>query len=343
MSLSVQRHIIKVSVALSAPTDPAGWVETHVLARGVAIGSFNGRGQFAGAELVSPSLSQITMVEAVHASPFSLPVTPVEVLGHKSEPLPGSRIRVQGVVTLFIPGSRLYLRDHNRSIEIETAQSGGIKTGDLVDVIGYYERVGGELVIEDGSGRRISAVEKPVPVPVTEEMIDSGAYDGELVSMKARLLEWSHGPSERTMLLRGDHNVVFTARLNNASEMEEVYAGSVVNVTGVCSAVVDQDFNVKSFELLLRSPADLAVLERPPWWTTGRIVWIAGGLAALMFVALGWVSLLRKQVRTPDGQAARPRLRSAKAIEVQVAKTHQEPRHRLPSGKHGGGRHQRVA
>jgi signal transduction histidine kinase len=323
LSLSVQRHVIKVSVALAEPADPAAWVETHVLVRGVAIGSFNGKGQFAGAELVSPSLNQITTVETARSAPISLPVTPVEVLGHKSEPPPGSRIRVQGVVTLFLSGSRIYLRDHTRSIEVQTAQSGGIGTGDLVDVTGYYERVGGELVLEDGSGRRIKAVEQPAPVPVTEDMIDSGGYDGELVTMKAHLLEWSHGPSERTMLLRGDHNVVFTARLNNTRDLEEVPAGSTVNVTGVCSAVLDEDFNVKSFELLLRSPADLALLVRPPWWTTRRVVWIAGGLAALVCGALGWVSLLQKQVQRQTAKL-QAEIEERKAIEVRVAKTHQD-------------------
>ncbi len=323
LSLSVQRHVIKVSVALSGPTDPARWVETHVLVRGVAIGSFNGKGQFAGAELVSPSLNQIATYETAHAAPVSLPVTPVEVLGHKSEPPPGSRIRVQGVVTLFLPGSRIYLRDKTRSIKIQTAQTGGIETGDLVDGTGYYERAGGELLLEDGSARRISAVEKPAPVPVTEEMIDSGAYDGELVSMKARLLEWSHGPAERTVLLRGDHNVVFTARLNNSRDMEEVAAGSLVDVTGICSEVMDQDFNVTSFELLLRSPADMTLLELPPWWTTRRVVWIAGGLAALVCGALGWVSLLRKQVRRQTAKL-QAEIEERKAIEAQVAKTHQD-------------------
>jgi signal transduction histidine kinase len=323
LSLSVQRNPVKVSVALLTPVNPATWVESRVRVRGVGIGSFNGKGQFAGAELVSPSLDEITMLQSARADIFSLPVTPVKLLGHKAEPPPGSRIRVRGVVTLFLPGAKLYLRDDACGMQIRTAQTEGFKPGDLVDATGYYQREDGELVIDNGICRVVGAAEPAVPISATEDGIIAGKYDDELVSMKARLLEWSHEPSERVMSLRGDGNTVFTARLADGPAKDEAPVGSLVQVTGVCRTTMDDDFDVTSFELLLRSPADLAVIQSPPWWTEQRIVWFAGGLGVLVFGALGWVSLLRKQVRRQTAKL-QAEIEERKGMEAQVARTNQE-------------------
>jgi C4-dicarboxylate-specific signal transduction histidine kinase len=54
---------------------------------------------------------------------------------------------------------------------------------------------------------------------------------------------------------------------------------------------------VQSFELLLRSPADIRVLSRPSWWTLKRTFWALGGLLAILVLGLGWLLSLGRQVR----------------------------------------------
>jgi signal transduction histidine kinase len=73
---------------------------------------------------------------------------------------------------------------------------------------------------------------------------------------------------------------------------------------------VGQD--ITSFELLLGSPSDIAVLARPPWWTLERLLIIVGALACVLVATMLWVTQLHRQVeeRTAElGKEIRERQR----------------------------------
>ena len=72
-------------------------------------------------------------------------------------------------------------------------------------------------------------------------------------------------------------------------------------MTGVCKIdpsewQAGEDWRAKAFQIELRSPADIVVLQSPPWWTLKRLLWIAGGLGFAAMAAFGWVVVLRRQV-----------------------------------------------
>src|ERR1035438_8973343 len=77
--------------------------------------------------------------------------------------------------------------------------------------------------------------------------------------------------------------------------------GSIVRVTGLCSIDTEslQGFVVpKSFSIILRGANDVAVVRRAPWWTSGLLLRVLGGMAALILAAMSWVAVLRGKVRT---------------------------------------------
>lgn len=51
-----------------------------------------------------------------------------------------------------------------------------------------------------------------------------------------------------------------------------------------------------AFQLWLTSPADVAILQYPSWWTVPRVFGLAGILLCLGLLAAGWAALLRRQV-----------------------------------------------
>lgn len=54
----------------------------------------------------------------------------------------------------------------------------------------------------------------------------------------------------------------------------------------------------QSFDVLLRSPADLAVLQPAPWWTHQRILWALAGVAGLSLTAgVGVLLISRRRLR----------------------------------------------
>lgn len=291
LELAVQKQRFKVSILATNEPDPEHWVEAHVRIRGVACGSFNNKNQFVTAELLSPSMQCVTTLAGTHVNPYTLPVTPLSTLGHKSEKPPGQRIHVRGVVTLPMPGEALYVRDGAESIEVRTTQRSAVKPGDMIDVIGFYERTESSLVIEDANFRVASGGPAPAPMPVTVEQLNTGRLDAELVTLPATVLEWRHGSAERTVSLQVS-NVVFNARLDNGPEVDEFSAGSRVQVTGVCLVKVNRNLDVQSFELHLRSPADLVLVQRAGWWTTRHVFWLAGALLLAGIFAAGWAGVL---------------------------------------------------
>jgi two-component system cell cycle sensor histidine kinase/response regulator CckA len=78
--------------------------------------------------------------------------------------------------------------------------------------------------------------------------------------------------------------------------------GSRVSFTGIYDLHYDEQGRPEDFTLQLRSPADIAILESPSWWTRTRILAFTGvlSLGALLFI--GWITVLRRQVQQQTGQ-----------------------------------------
>ena len=87
--------------------------------------------------------------------------------------------------------------------------------------------------------------------------------------------------------------------------------GSTVEVTGILLAHDPGAGSAPALQLVLRSPADVHVVARPPWLTQGRAVRAAVSLAAAALLALAWVVTLRRRVaaRTSELAAAEERYR----------------------------------
>jgi signal transduction histidine kinase len=54
--------------------------------------------------------------------------------------------------------------------------------------------------------------------------------------------------------------------------------------------------NLTDMRLTIRNPADIVIRRAPPWWTTGRLLALAGALAAVLALSSAWVFSLRRRV-----------------------------------------------
>jgi diguanylate cyclase (GGDEF)-like protein len=81
--------------------------------------------------------------------------------------------------------------------------------------------------------------------------------------------------------------------------------GSHVSITGIFTATIDtQKTNdeegiarVESFHILLRSPADVVVLDTPSWWTAGHTLLVLSAVIILTLTVAVWVVVLRHRVQ----------------------------------------------
>ena len=81
--------------------------------------------------------------------------------------------------------------------------------------------------------------------------------------------------------------------------------GSRIQVTGVCSVLVDAQGTVARagdtrpalFRLQLRSPADVVVLQAPSWWTARHSLAVLCLVLVVTLLVLCWVAVLRYRVK----------------------------------------------
>jgi signal transduction histidine kinase len=99
----------------------------------------------------------------------------------------------------------------------------------------------------------------------------------------------------------------FVARLDirRPGLRQELLPGSRLELTGVYAGQGGDPASgrdLDAFELLLNSPADIRILERPSWWSLRHTLTVVGGMALVLLAAMVWISLLRRQVEERSRQ-----------------------------------------
>ena len=291
--------------------DPAAWIDAEVALEGVCGTIFNQRRQLVGVQMFVPAPEKITVIQPAPADPFSIPPQDIRsLLQFKPQEDSSHRVRVQGTVTLVRWSHYLFIQDASGGLYLEPQDMPPLVPGDRVDVIGFPAAGEYTPVLQNAIVRRTGAGPLPEPALVTAlEAIGSGftnrLYDAELVRIRARFLEQTPSADDQVLVLQ-DGQWIFDAHVEKAQgHLPALEKGSVLQLTGVCSVQVDEHRNPRAFRVLLRSPADVVVLRRPPWWTVQRTLAALGLVLLISVTAFGWVTVLRKQVREQTARVRR--------------------------------------
>jgi len=277
---------------------PANLVDARVRIRGDCGGFYNERHQFLAVEVLVPSLADISVVEPAPQSSFTLPVSSTRSIMRTAPDRSFlHRVRVQGVVTLQRLGRSLFIRDADACLLVKTRQTTTLQIGDRVDVVGFPALDVYAPVLEDAVFQRIGADSAPRAIPVTAEQVMDGSHDADLIQIRARVVDVSLGAGQQSLVLQAG-KVNFGAEIETA-DLHSALAerGSLVQLTGICSVQVDENRLPNGFLLLLRSPRDVVVLERPSWWTAKHAAPVLECTGAVILLVLGWVVALRRRVR----------------------------------------------
>jgi diguanylate cyclase (GGDEF)-like protein len=316
-SLAESRHLTfelysgfgQIHVYASPQSTDVRWLQSLVDARvniqGVFGTVFNSRRQLVGYQLAVASPSDIQVIEPAPKSQFEGPATPIaELLEFSRQANFGRRVKVRGSVTMAGQDS-YYLQDDSGAVEVR-GDTASLHPGDLVEALGYPSLVGRySPVLTDSESRPLGRKEATVAKAVTVDSISQGKYDSRLVSVQGKLLAAITGPTGESLLMQsGIHT--FTAELSTTDSGAANWIplpGSVLRLTGICSAQVDPnklylllDQPPVSFKILLRSPADVALVQGAPFWNLHNAFFVLVTLVLAILVALVWVRMLRKRV-----------------------------------------------
>ena len=99
--------------------------------------------------------------------------------------------------------------------------------------------------------------------------------------------------------------------------------GSRLALTGVYEVQSDEYGQPRSFRLHLRSGNDVQLLQRPPWWTLARLVWVLVGVLVVLLTGVIWGILITH--KNALLRLAQQELRAANdQLEIRVAERTQE-------------------
>ncbi len=296
-------------VSPGGPVPPGIAIDSLVRVTAVAATRFNTRRQLVGAELLVPSPEAVVIERRAPADPFAAAPTPVdELLRFTIADDIGHRTHVRGVVLLATDGA-LYLRDATGALEVRGPTVAALPPGTVVDAVGFPRTGAFSPVLEDAllrAGRRGPA---PVPIDATPSELLQGYHDAGLVRIRGRVVERFSTAAESILLLQAG-DAAFSAHLahRDGAAPLAVAAGSIVDVTGVSSLLVERVAGTTSprgVRLLLASPEAIAVVAPAQWLTLQRASWLVGGLVILIAAGVVWVFTLRRRVRLQTIDLAR--------------------------------------
>jgi signal transduction histidine kinase len=283
---------------------------SDVRVRGVFGSIFNDQRELIGVQLLVPSLDQIEALDPGLERAFTQPARAVREI-MQFNPGTAERMRVQGTVTFHERGRGFFLRDASGAVWVESDAAMPFTPGTAVDVVGFAAIDHRAPVLRDAVVRAGEAGQPPAPVPLDAAFGLDASLHGQLVRIEGVVVDRLILPHNHTLALQAGETF-FNARFaGEEGRVELPERGSWVAVTGICQNIFRGDTARDSkgndarqpvaFNVLMREKADLAVLRMPPWWTTERLLYLAGGLTVIVAASLAWATMLRRRV---DQQSA---------------------------------------
>jgi signal transduction histidine kinase/DNA-binding response OmpR family regulator len=218
----------------------------------------------------------------------------------------GHRVRVQGTVLLQRPDGSIFLKDATGGLVAHADPATRVAPGDRIDLVGFAAAGDYLPELQDAIVEQRDAGTAPHPTYITTDEALTGNHHAQLVRIEAYLVDQSRTSTESVLTLRAGRHT-FNAVLDDgadASVLAAIRTGSLVQVTGVCLVEPDamaggQSFvTMRGFQLRMRVPTDVVILESASWWSVTHTLWVLAGAMLVVLAISAWVWVLRRRVRS---------------------------------------------
>ncbi len=302
------------SVHVNAELAPAVLVDAAVTVDALVFNQHNLSRQAVSVLLFVPAGVPVAIETPAPTDPFAAPARPVaSLLQFERGVRFGHRVHVRGQVLHHEPGRALWIRDGERGLRVATSQSDRLQPGEVVSVVGFPEQGTFTPRLVDATFRKFAGGAEPSGFRPADTRV-AIVHDSDLITLEARLVELRR-TDEGTALVLDWQGALVSVSLplaGDAAIPASWKPGAAVLATGLCSVPADEagrasgTWEPRSFELRLRTAADLRVLHQAPWWNRQRVFWALAGVAGLLLSAVSAVAwLARRRLAEQKLQRAR--------------------------------------
>ena len=300
-------------------------LDAEVEVTGIVEGKFDGKWQLTGVGLDVSSLENIKIIHRASASPWSLPITPMDKIfgGYHIKNL-SQRMLVHGVITYYQPGTAAVLQNGDKSLWISTRTSAPLRIGDQADATGFPSVLNGFLILTQGEIRD-NLIPAPIaPLPASWDQLIHSQHFFDLVSIQGKV-ETEVQESAQDLYVLSVDGRVFSAIYRHPEiaglkpqPMKRIQIGSRVNVSGICFFILENrkpTDHEAPFNILMRSPDDITVVEGPSWISVDNLLILVGLLLAVVVAvgARGWY--IERKVRSKTATLAYIEIRRSRILE----------------------------
>lgn len=286
-------------VRIALPQNQEVQVDAEVTLHALCFYQFNEKRQALSPILQVPHGFPVQVNKLSPADPFAADLrAAASLLQFDSKVSYGHRVHVRGTVIGFEPGSFVWIRDASSGLRIQTQEQNQLELGDEIDVLGFPSYGATTPRLKDAIYRKIGMEAMPVPVNLNFiSLTNVGNYQDDLVSIEAKLTD-IHPILNGEVLTLEKAGTVFKAVWKesiNTPDHLDLQPGSLVRVTGICSGSFDDAqpamgiWQPQSFQILLRSAADISVIKPPSWWTARHIILTLALMVITSLVIIGLV------------------------------------------------------
>ena len=293
-------------------------LDAEVEVTGVASANYDSKMQRTGVMLHVYTIADVKVLKRAGANPWTLPATPMDTIldDYRVRDLT-ARVLVHGTITYYQPGAAVVLQDGSKSIWIYTGASYPLQIGDVADATGFPDVHDGFLNLVHGEIRDTGARAPIAPQPVTWQGTSLGdnirfGHIYDLVSIEGQVVTEAREAVRDEYVLNADGHL-FTAIYYHSDKasliplppMKQIPVGATVRVSGICVQLSSNPWNGPvSFDILLRSFDDIAVVAGPSLLSIGNLILVVGLLLVLVVAASarGWT--LERKVHQKTAELA---------------------------------------
>ena len=301
-----------------------GVTDAVVRVTGVCSASANDRRQLQSITLWLAEPSAIQITEAAPADSFERPLRDIASLGrYGSIQTYEHRIKVRGTVTHDIPGVSVQILDSGAPLLVLSRDPAPLLQGDQIEAVGFLGRQGQRLALREAHVRKTGTARLPSPLTLISPEQLRPALIGRLVQIEGRLIATAAAGRKLRLTIQSENSLfeayLRTALPDNATAIPWP-TGSLLSMAGVYDLQYDAYGQPNLLQLHIQEPANVTLLQRPPWLDRGRILALATVLALGILLVTLWGAALRLRVRRQTDQIRR-QLERESLLEAELQRT----------------------